>query len=147
MTVNVTTKEGTENMATTNGATSGWVGWIYFAGLLMILRGISDAFLGITALVNQHYLFVTNNQLVVTTNNSVAWGWVNLIIGLFVLAAGFSLLHGSNWARIVGVFFMGLMFLVNMAFLGVFPVWSIVAMIVDVVAIYALVVHGRELAV
>ena len=138
-------EEGME-MATTNSAATGWVGWVYFAGLLMILRGISDAFLGITALVNKHYLFVTSNQLVYTTAHYTTWGWVDLAVGLIVLAAGFSLLHGSTWARVVGIFFMGIMFLTNMAFLGVFPVWSIVAMIVDVVVIYALVVHGRELA-
>lgn len=127
---------------------TGWVGWIYFAGILLILRGISQGFLGITALVNKHYLFVTNNshQLIVTSSNTAAWGWVDLAIGVLLLAVGFSLLHGSNWARIVAVFFAGISFLVNMAFLGVFPVWAIVAMLVDAFVIYALVVHGDEVA-
>jgi hypothetical protein len=31
-----------------------------------------------------------------------------------------------------------------MAFLGVFPVWSIVAMVIDAFVIYALIVHGDE---
>jgi hypothetical protein len=129
-----------------NGTKSvtGWVGWVYFAGILLILRGISEAFLGITALVNKHYLFVANDRLVVASSNMTAWGWVDLAIGLFILAVGFSVLHGSAWARIFAVFFAGIMFLVNMAFLGTFPIWSIVAMIVDVVIIYALVVHGDE---
>ncbi len=125
---------------------TGWVGWVYFAGILLILRGISEAFLGITALVNKQYLFVTgsNNNLVVSTANITAWGWVELAVGLLVLAVGFSVLHGSNWARIIAVFFAGAAFLVNLAFLGVFPVWSILAMIVDALIIYALVVHGDE---
>jgi hypothetical protein len=124
---------------------SGWAGWIYFAGILLILRGISQAFLGITALVNKHYLFTTaNNSLVVTTSNMNAWGWVDLAIGVLVLAVGFSVLHGSTWARVIAVFFAGLSFLVNMAFLGVFPVWSIVAMVIDAFVIYALIVHGDE---
>lgn len=132
-------------MATTNNTVTGWVGWVYFAGLLMILRGVSQAFLGITALVNKHYLFITgNNQLVYTTTNYNAWGWVDLAVGLLVLAAGFSLLHGSTWARVFAVVFTSISFLVNMAFISVFPVWAIVAMLVDVLVIYALVVHGRE---
>jgi len=109
---------------------------------------VSQAFLGITALVNKQYLFITNtgsNQLVLTSAHVQTWGWVDLVIGLLVLAAGFSLLHGSTWARIVGVFFAGASFLVNMAFLGVFPVWSIVAMVVDVFVMYALIVHAGEL--
>ncbi|HET7060493.1 MAG TPA: hypothetical protein VFH99_04275 [Candidatus Saccharimonadales bacterium] len=122
-----------------------WAGWVYFAGVLLILRGISQAFLGITALVNKHYLFTTaNNTLVVSTNNMNAWGWVDLAVGLLVLAVGFSVLHGSAWARVVAVFLAGVSFLVNMAFLGIFPVWAIVAMIVDAWIIYALVVHSDE---
>lgn len=130
-----------------NANATGWVGWVYFAGILLILRGISQAFLGITALVNKHYLFTTsNNTLVVTTHNMAAWGWVDLAVGLLVLAVGFSVLHGSTWARVVAVFFTGLSFLVNMAFLGVFPVWSIIAMIVDTFIIYSLIVHGDEVS-
>lgn len=125
---------------------TGWVGWVYFAGILLILRGISEAFLGITALVNKHYLFVTgsNSNLVVSTANINAWGWVELAVGLLVLAVGFSVLHGSTWARIVAVFMAGGAFLVNLAFVGVFPVWAILAMVVDALVIYALVVHGDE---
>lgn len=134
-------------MATVNTTTTGWAGWVYFAGVLMILRGISEAFLGITALINKHYLFVSSDRLVVTTSNALTWGWVDLAVGLLVVAAGFSLLHGSTWARVFAVIFMGLSFLVNMAFISIFPVWSIVAMIVDVLIIYALIVHGREVVV
>lgn len=124
---------------------TGWVGWVYFAGILLILKGLAQGFLGITALVNNHYLFVTaNNGLVYATADTTAWGWIHLALGVLVLAVGFSVLHGSAWARIFAVFFAGLAFLANMAFLAVFPLWSIVAMIVDVLVIYALIVHGDE---
>jgi hypothetical protein len=130
-----------------NNNASGWTGWIAFAGILMILRGVSQAFLGITALVNKQYLLITGSNghgLVLSTAHTSAWGWVDLAVGLVVLAAGFSLLHGSNWARIFAIVFMGFSFLVNMAFLGIFPVWSIVAMAVDVFVLYALIVYGKE---
>lgn len=131
-----------------NNNVSGWAGWIYFAGILMVLRGISDAFIGITALVNEQYLFITGKtgNLVVTAANTDAWGWVMLATGAIVLAAGFSLLHGSNWARLFAIVFTSFAFLANMAFLGVFPVWSIVAMAVNVFVLYALIVHGKETA-
>jgi hypothetical protein len=133
----------------TNNTVTGWVGWVYFAGILMILRGVSEAFLGITALVNKQYIFITNsnNQLVASAAHVQTWGWISLAIGLLVMAAGFSLLHGGTWARVFGVIFASVSFLESMAFLGVFPVWAIVAMLVDVFIIYAVVVHGREAAV
>lgn len=127
-----------------NKATS-MVGWVYFGGVIMILRGLSQAFLGITELVNKKYLFVADQRLVYSVSNATAWGWVHLGLGVLILAAGWSLLHNvSGWARILAIVFMGLSFLVNMAFLGVFPLWSIIAMIVDIVIIYALVVRGSE---
>jgi hypothetical protein len=132
-------------MATTTNTATGWVGWIYFAGILMILRGVSQAFLGITALVNKQYLLITgNNSLVLSTGHTVAWGWVDIVMGLLVLAAGFSLLHASTWARVFAIVFTSASFLVNLAFVSVFPVWAVLAMIVDVLVLYALVVHGRE---
>ena len=132
-------------MATHDNSGNNMVGWVYFAGIIMILRGISDAFLGISALVDKQYLFVTsNNNLIYTTVNTDTWGWLLLAIGVLVLSAGFSLLHGSNWARIFAIIFMGISFLINMAFLAVFPIWSIVAMVINMVIIYALIVQGRD---
>lgn len=119
-------------------------GWVVLASIIMVLRGASEAFLGITALINQQYLFITNNGIIVTTEHSTAWGWVQLGVGVLVLAAGFSLLHGSTWARIFAIVFMGFMFLVNMVFLGVFPIWAIVAMVLDLFIIYALVVQPDQ---
>jgi len=129
-----------------NGAqkVTGWVGWVYFAGILLILRGISEAALGITALVNRHYLFVNNDRLVSATNNMTAWGGVDLGVGIVLFLIGLAVLRGNAVARAAAIFLVGLSFLVNMAFLAVFPVWSIVAMAVDVVIIYALAVHGNE---
>jgi len=36
--------------------------------------------------------------------------------------------------------------IVNFAFLPYYPVWSIIIITVDVLVIWALIVHGRELA-
>lgn len=134
-------------MPTNGNNQTSMVGWVYFAGVVMILRGIAQAFLGITALVNHQYLLIkgqSTGQLVLTTANTTAWGWVDLAIGLIVLAAGFSLLHGSRWARVFAIVFVSLSFLENIAFLGIFPLWAIVALIIDVFVLYALIVQGRE---
>lgn len=133
-------------MPNNNNSGNNMVGWVYFAGIIMILRGLSEAFLGISALVNKHYLLVsTNNNVIYSLEHYNAWGWVQLAVGVLVLAAGWSLLHSaSNWARVVAIIFTGLMFLVNVSFLTVFPLWSILSMILDVVIIYALVIQGNN---
>src|SRR5262245_43651462 len=98
----------------TNSNGSSVSGWVFFAGILMILEVASESILGISALFDKHYLFVTqHNDLILATQNSTAWGWVGLAVGILVMAAGFSLLHGSEWARIFAIIFICLSFLKN----------------------------------
>lgn len=128
-------------MAANNGVAN-LSGWVSFAGILMILRGIAEAFVGITALVNSQYLLVHGSNLVTSTGYTTAWGLVHLGVGVAVLAAGFSLLHGSNWARIFAIIFISCSFLVNLGFLSVFPLWAVVALIIDGFILYGLVADG-----
>lgn len=125
----------------TNSNVANLSGWVSFAGILLILRGIAEAFVGITALVNNQYLLISegNQELIATVGNTTPWGLVHLAVGVVVLAAGFSLLHGSNWARLFAIIFTGAAFLVSLAFLAVFPLWAIVALVVDGLILYGLV--------
>jgi hypothetical protein len=130
-------------MATSTNVGGGWIGWSAFGGILMVLTGIAQGFLGITALVNKQYLFLTgNNSLVLNSQHTVAWGWVQLVLGVLVLGAGFSLLHASNWARAFASVFVAASFLVSLAFLSVFPVWAVILLVLDVLMLYSLVVRG-----
>jgi hypothetical protein len=46
---------------------------------------------------------------------------------------------------VVAVILAGLSALANLVFIGAYPLWSIVIIAVDILVIYALTVHGREL--
>jgi uncharacterized protein (DUF983 family) len=52
---------------------------------------------------------------------------------------------GNMAARIVGVIIAVISATVNLLFIGAYPVWSTIIIAVDVIVIYAIVVHGREL--
>lgn len=125
-------------------ATSGWVGWAIFAAVIMIILGIFHAIAGLVALFNSHYYLVTKNGLVVNLDYTT-WGWVHLILGLVVALAGFAVITGRVWGRMVGVVLASLSAIVNLAFLAAYPVWSTIFIAIDVLIIFALVVHGREL--
>ena len=49
------------------------------------------------------------------------------------------------WARIVGVLVCLVSSVVNIAFLAAYPVWSLIMIAVDVLVIWAITVHGREM--
>src|ERR1035438_8025117 len=112
-------------MAKSNNQLSNWVGWVFFGGFMMIVGGLFQAIAGLTALLkHSFYVATTTNSLLVF--NYKAWGWIDLIVGLIVLLAGFSLLHGSTWARFVGIVVSALGIFANIATIKEYPIWSII---------------------
>jgi hypothetical protein len=123
---------------------SGWVGWIMFAAIMMVMLGCFHAIQGLVALFDDQKFLVTDSQLVVSVDYT-AWGWVHLIGGIILALAGASLFAGMMWARIVGVLAALCSAIVNVAFLAAYPIWSAVMIAVDILIIWALTVHGAEM--
>jgi hypothetical protein len=123
-----------------------WAGWVFFGGIMMIMLGAFQIIEGIVALFNRSYYLVSSTGLVVSVDYA-AWGWAHLLIGILVLVAGFGVLSGRTWARVVGIVLAGVSAVVNLAFIAAYPLWATIIITVDVIVIYALAVHGRELEV
>ncbi|MFL6134515.1 MAG: hypothetical protein ACJ72A_17050 [Nocardioidaceae bacterium] len=123
--------------------TTAWVGWIAFAGMMMVMLGTFHIFQGLVALFNDDYYLVGKSGLVVNVDFTT-WGWVHLIGGVIVVAAGLCVFLGQLWARAVGVIVALLSAVVNVAFLAAYPLWSMMMIALDVVVILALTVHGSD---
>jgi hypothetical protein len=124
---------------------SGWAaGWIAFAGAALIMIGIFHAIAGFAQIMNEESFLVTAEY--VFKFSTVTWGWIHLIGGIVVVFAGFAVFRGAVWARTVGVIIAMFSAILNFAWLVYVPFWSIVMIIVDVSVIWALTVHGRDLA-
>jgi hypothetical protein len=122
---------------------TGWVGWVLFAGIMLFMVGAFQIIAGLVALFNDKYYLVTSSKLVLQMDYT-AWGWAHLILGAVAILAGLGCIAGKTWARVVGIGFAFVSALANIGFLGAYPVWSVIMITVDVLAIYALAVHGRE---
>jgi hypothetical protein len=133
-------------MATNNNQeVTGWVGWVYFAGFMLVLTGIFQTIAGLTALLNDEFYLLLERQLVVF--DFTTWGWIHMLLGIVIICAGTALFSGKKWARIVGVILATLNFIAQFAWVQAYPIWSIIAMVLDILVIYALTVHGHEAAV
>lgn len=130
-------------MPQNNKEVSNWTGWVFFAGFMMIIMGFMQTLAGLTALLNNEWLVVTQRNLLFL--NFTTQGWIHLLLGIVVLIAGFYVMHGSTWARVVGTILAGISLIANLAYVNTYPIWSIAIMVVDVLVIYALIVHGGEL--
>ena len=120
-----------------------WTGWVVFAGVMLIMLGSFQIIQGLVALFDDGFYLVRSNGLVVDVDYNT-WGWVHTGIGIIGVLAGLGLLAGNMAARIVGIVIAFLSALVNLAFLSAYPVWSTIMITVDVIVIYAIIVHGRE---
>jgi hypothetical protein len=128
----------------TRSEATGWVGWVVFAGTLLLLDGIFQFIMGlVSAFNNQYYAVATQSHVLVW--NYTTWGWMQMLLGLVLATAGLSLFSGSTFGRVTGVVVAGLSTIANLAFIGVYPIWSLVVIAVDVLVIYALIVHGGEM--
>jgi hypothetical protein len=122
---------------------TGWVGWVFFAGLMMITLGAFHALAGLVALFNSDFYVVTSDGLVVSLDYT-AWGWLHLVFGVLLVAVGVAVMRGQTWGRMAGIAIAIASALVNLLFLAAYPVWSTIAITLDVIVIYALSVHGAE---
>ena len=123
---------------------SGWVGWIVFAGTMMLLLGVFHMFEGLIALFRHSYIHFPTSGLTIQVSYT-SWGWLQLIAGALVFLAGLGLFTGRMWARVLGIILVAISALVNFAWATVFPVWSITLLAIDLFIIYALIAHGAEL--
>lgn len=124
------------------GATR-WVGWVFFAAVMMTIVGAFEIVAGLTAILNSGYYLVDEQDLLVSVDYA-AWGWVHLGLGAVAIAAGIGLLTAQTWARVVAIALAMVSAVVNLAFLAAHPLWSVIAISLAVVSIYAIAVHGNE---
>lgn len=121
-----------------------WVGWVVFAGTMMVLLGTFHAIQGLVALFKDEYFLVAKSGLMVSVDFT-AWGWAHLLIGLVIAGAGAGLFAGQMWARVVGVLLAMFSAVVNLGFLSAFPIWSALMILLDMLVIWAITVHGSEI--
>ncbi|GIM95924.1 DUF7144 family membrane protein [Paractinoplanes toevensis] len=122
---------------------TGWAGYVVFAGVMLMMLGGFQAIEGLVAIFRDEYYLVTRSGLLLTMDFTT-WGWVHLVLGLIAVGTGIGVLLGQTWARVVGIIIAVFSALANLAFLPAYPIWSTIIIALDVLAIYALAVHGRE---
>ena len=109
----------------------------------MVIGGILNAFYGLIAVVNDEWV-VWGNRASVYLDIS-QWGWIHLIIGVVVVVAGVGVLRGNFLARSVGVVAASASLIINFGFVPAYPIWSLVVVAIDVIVIWALIAHGKEM--
>lgn len=119
-------------------------GFTMAAAVLMMLSGVWSFLEGLAAIIRGGFFVVLPSYAYNASASS--WGWIHLILGILVFAAGAALLTDALWARITGVVLASFSAIANFLFIPYYPVWSIVVIAIDLVIIWALLYPRREWA-
>ena len=120
-----------------------WAGWILFAAVILVVNGSVAIIEGLAGIFRDEEFFGAGDVLVL---DHAAWGWIHLVLGILLVAVGIGLYRGSRAARKLGGVLAELNMIADFTSLGPNPWWSIVAIVLDVLIIYALVVHAEAMS-
>lgn len=126
---------------------SGWVGWAVFGGIVLIIVGVFNVLFGLAAVIGPDSAYFANTETGALWLFDVnGWGWWHLIVGLALALVGVFVLRGASWARITAVVLVSINAVSQLATLPESPWWAITVIALDILVIYALIVHGKALA-
>ena len=120
-----------------------WVGWVWFAGIVLVTIGFFNAISGLVAVFSPNSLVGVSDAGIVVLDVST-WGWIHLVIGVLLVLPGFALRSRKGWARMVAIVLVVINAIAQFTTLQVTPWWSLVTIVLDVFVLWALVVHGDE---
>ena len=81
------------------------------AATFLMIAGVWHALAGIAAIVHDDVYLATPQYIY--SFDLTAWGWVHLLLGVLQIVAGFAVLKGQMWARVVGITMAGLSMIAN----------------------------------
>jgi hypothetical protein len=126
------------------GASTGWTGWVSFAGIILIINGVFIGLQGLVALTGPDTYYLSTPRALFIFD-AQGWGWWNLALGALLILTAVGLFSGAAWARIVAVVVAGLSAVVQLMLIPAQPWWSLIVIAVDVLIIFAVIAHGEEL--
>lgn len=117
-------------------------GRVVFAAIVLMIVGTLNIIYGIGALDSAN-AFVNDTRYILTNLNTL--GWVLIILGVIQLTAGFSLMAGRTYGRVVGIIAgslgaIGALLSVG----GRYPWWSLGVFALCVIVVHGILVYGDE---
>jgi hypothetical protein len=112
-------------------------GWTVFAAVVLITSGVMR-------LLDALWAFDKNDevgedlQVLVFEKDLAAYGWLWLVVGGLLIAAGIGVLRGSLWARWFGIAVAAFAAISAMLWIYQFPIWSLLYVSIAVLVILAL---------
>jgi len=142
--MNTTMRDTTSEERPRERAAAQVSGWALFAGMVLLLAGSFNVIFGLTAMFRGHVFVLVSPGLIV--GSLTGWGVVHFILGAAMVVVSMGLFSGQGWARWIAVWLAALNAVGQVAFITVFPLWSLLVVALDILVIYNLTAHWEEQA-
>jgi hypothetical protein len=106
---------------------------------MLILAGLLNVIYGLWALDRSDI----RSDLLMYEERLEVWGWIYLVVGIVVIAAGIGVFSRAQWARWTGIVAASLAIAINALTVFEFPDQSMIAILLAAAAVYALAVYGE----
>jgi len=120
-----------------------WGSWVAFAAILMMLGGVFSVIAGLAAAFDDDYIGGTVNGEIYLLNTT-ALGIFWIVVGVIKAWAGFALIQGREWARMVTIVICSIHAVLALLSLTSQPFLSTVFIVFNVVVIYGVTVKWEE---
>lgn len=123
---------------------STWGTWVAFAAILMMLGGVFSVIAGLAATFEDEYFGrnTANGEIFVLSTTALGIFWI--VIGVIKAWAGFALIQGAEWARIVTILICAVHATTNLLTVTAQPFLSLLFIVFNLVVIYAVTVRWEE---
>lgn len=115
-------------------------GWNAYAAILLIFAGAMQIMNGLWALDRQD----TAVDTVFWSDNLEAWGWVYLLAGIVLVVIGIFIFRRAAWAALAGIAVAFLGAMINLFWIFSYPLVSVLAITLYLLAIYGLTTYTLE---
>jgi hypothetical protein len=108
----------------------------------LVMVGALNILYGFGALDDAN-IFVNDTRFILDNLNTL--GWVLIILGVIQLAAGFSLMAGNAFGRVIGIFGGSLGAIGALLSIGgAYPWWSLAVFVLCVYIVHGIVIFGED---
>ncbi|MBX5468341.1 MAG: hypothetical protein IRZ21_00395 [Thermoleophilaceae bacterium] len=112
-------------------------GWVMFAIVYLGIVGVLNIIYGIAALENKQYF----NEGDLLWSSLRTWGWVAIVLGACQILVAGLIRARTVLGAMLGITLASFAFIASFLAIGAYPVWSVIAMVMEAFVIWALAVN------
>jgi hypothetical protein len=129
------------------GGSAAWASWVAFAGIILMLVGVFSVIVGLAAAFEDDYFVsgVAGGDIYLLSATAVGIIW--MVIGVIKVWAGYALIQGRTWARILTIVLVFVHSVIDLTTLTTQPFISLIFIALNVTILYAVTVKWTEASI